>query len=100
MIEKYNVPKTIKELKAIAKESNTKCNATIFLIANELRLYNSLVDMYNGGNDAKGYTIYQISTAIFKHLQAFNLCPIRLKEEPKEETTYLSEVMAKVNQIK
>lgn len=98
-MRQYDIPKTIKQLRKVARDTNTNADGTIFLISNELSLYNDLVDLYNSGNDAKAYHIYQIGISIFKHLQAFGQVPIRQKEEPKEEPTYLSEVIAKVNQI-
>jgi len=99
MMEKYDINKTVKQLRKVAKDSPSQCEGTIFLIANELRLYNELIELFNQGDTARGYTIYQIGISIFKHLAAFGQVPIRQKEEPKQEPTFLSEVIAKVNQL-
>jgi len=98
-MEKYDIIKTVKQLRKVAKDSPSQCEGTIFLIANELRLYNELIDLFNQGDTARGYTIYQIGISIFKHLAAFHMIPIREKEKEHEEPTYLSEVIAKVNQL-
>ena len=99
-MDKFDIKKLEKQLKNTAKETNIKADSAIFLILNNAKLYNDLVDEYNAGNTAKGYTIYQISIAIFKYLQAFNQVPARQKHTENNTDNTLLDVIAKVNNCK
>jgi len=97
-MEKFDLKKLEKQLKLTAKESDIKADSAIFLILNNAILYNDIVDEYNAGNTAKGYTLYQISIAIFKYLSAFGQVPAKQKAtDKKEDDNVLALVIKKVN---
>jgi len=63
-MEKFDLKKNEKELKQIAKDTKTKADATIFVILNNMQMYNDIVDEYRNGDKAKVYLMYQLNASI------------------------------------
>ena len=96
-MEKFNITKMEKELKAKAKETDTNADGAIFLIINNMRLYNDLIDDYLAGEKVKSYFMYQLNASIFKQLAAFGLVPAKIKATKKSDESKLLDVITKVN---
>ena len=96
-MEKFDIKKAAKQLKKTAELAEINADATIFLIQNNMMLYNDLIDAYLLGDTAKVYLMYQLSGSIFKQLAAFQQVPTKQKEVKKTEDSVILEVINKVN---
>lgn len=96
-MEKFDTKKHKKILEKVAKDSNIQADSTIFLIINNMLLYNDLVDDYLSGNTSKQYLLYQLSGSIFKQLSAFQQVPTKQKDNGTTEESKILNVINKVN---
>jgi len=96
-MEKFNITKMEKELKAKAKETDTNADGAIFLVINNMRVYNDLIDDYIAGEKIKSYFMYQLNATIFKQLDTFGLVPAKQKATKKTDESKLLDVISKVN---
>jgi len=97
MVEKFDLKKNEKELKQIAKDTNTKADNAIFVILNNMQMYNDIVDEYRRGNDKKVYLMYQLNASIFKQLALFGQVPAKVKESKKSDESVLADMIKEVN---
>lgn len=98
-MEKYNIKKLKSQLNKVAKQTDTKADAAIFIILNQMTLYNTLVDSFLQGDESKAYFLFQISANIFKQLAAFRQIPLKQKiVDTVKEDSKLDEIKRKVNE--
>lgn len=97
MVEKFDIKKNEKELKQIAKDTDTKADATIFVILNNMQMYNDIVDEYRRGDKAKVYLMYQLNASIFKQLEKFGQVPAKVKASDKSDESALADIIKSVN---
>lgn len=97
MVDKFDIKKNEKELKQIAKDTGTKADATIFIILNNMQLYNDIVDEYTQGDKSKVYLMYQLNASIFKQLALFGQIPIKIKPSDKSDESALADIIKSVN---
>lgn len=97
MVEKFDLKKNEKELKQIAKDTNTKADNTIFVILNNMQMYNDIVDEYRRGEKTKIYLMYQLNASIFKQLALFGQVPAKVKASDKSDGSALADIIKDVN---
>jgi hypothetical protein len=97
MVEKFDLKKNEKELKQVAKDTNTKADSSIFVILNNMQMYNDIVDEYRRGEKTKIYLMYQLNASIFKQLALFGLVPAKVKATAKNDDSALADIIKEVN---
>lgn len=96
-MEKFDTKKHEKLLKKVAKDTDTNADATIFLILNNMLLYNDLITEYESGKTSKSYLLYQLSGSIFKQLAAFQQVPAKKEKNSSTDESKIFDVINKVN---
>jgi hypothetical protein len=97
-MEKYDIAKSKKALKAAAEITGTKADLPINVILNNMEIYNNLILEYITGDTKKAYLMYQMSSTIFNQLAAFGLVPPKAKAIKKGDDDAINEIIKAVNE--